>query len=51
MPAQRRWRRGAVLRRFFGARSGRKARYAALLVGALEPGQVPAPLVSALARF
>jgi hypothetical protein len=50
MPAQRRWSREAVLRRFFGARSGRKARYAALLVEALEPGRVPAPLSSALAR-
>lgn len=50
MPAQRGWTREAVLRRFLGARSGRKARYAALLVGALEPGRVPAPLAAVLTR-
>lgn len=50
MPAQRNWTREAVLRRFLGVRSGRKARYAALLVEALEPGQVPEPLVAVLAR-
>lgn len=50
MPAQRDWPREAVLRRFLGARSGRKARYAALLVGALEPGRVPEPLAAVLAR-
>jgi hypothetical protein len=50
MPAQRGWTREAVLRRFFGARSGRKARYAALLVGALEPGRAPEPLAALLAR-
>jgi hypothetical protein len=50
MPAQRDWTREAVLRRFIGARSGRKARYAALLVDALEPGQEPDPLAAVLAR-
>ena len=50
MPAQRGWPREAVLRRFFGSRSGRKERYARLLVEALEPGRVPAPLAAALAR-
>jgi hypothetical protein len=50
MPAQRGWTREAVLRRFIGVRSGRKARYAALLVDALEPGEVPEPLASVLAR-
>lgn len=50
MPAQRDWTREAVLRRFFGSQSGRKARYAALLVEALEPGQAPEPLASVLAR-
>lgn len=50
MPAQRDWTREAVLRRFLGSRSGRKARYAALLVEALEPGQVPEPLAAVLAR-
>jgi hypothetical protein len=50
MPAQRDWAREAVLRRFLGVRSGRKARYAALLVEALEPGRVPEPLAAVLAR-
>ena len=50
MPAQRDWRREAVLRRFLGVRSGRKARYAALLVEALEPDRVPEPLAAVLAR-
>jgi hypothetical protein len=50
MPAQRGWTREAVLRRFLGVRSGRKARYAALLVAALEPDRAPAPLVAVLAR-
>jgi hypothetical protein len=49
MPAQRDRTRDAVLKRFLGVRSGRKARYASLLVEALEPEQVPAPLVAALA--
>jgi hypothetical protein len=49
MPAQRGWTREALLHRFLGSRSGRKARYATLLVEALEPGQVPAPLASLLA--
>lgn len=50
MPAQRGWRREAVLRRFLGARSGRKARYAQLLVDALEPDRAPEPLAAVLAR-
>lgn len=50
MPAQRDWTREAVLRRFLGVRSGRKARYAALLVEALEPDRVPEPLAAVLAR-
>ena len=50
MPAQRGWSREAVLRRFLGVRSGRKARYAALLVGALEPDRVPEPLAAVLAK-
>lgn len=49
MPAQRDWTREAVLRRFLGVRSGRKARYASLLVGALEPDRIPVPLRSVLA--
>jgi hypothetical protein len=51
MPAQRGWSREAVLRRFLGSRSGRKARYAELLVDALEPGRVPEPLAALLARI
>ena len=50
MPVQRTWTREAVLRRFLGVRSGRKARYAALLVEALDPGHVPEPLAAVLAR-
>jgi hypothetical protein len=50
MPAQRDRTREAVLRRFLGVRSGRKARYAALLVEALEPDRVPEPLAAVLAR-
>jgi len=50
MPVQREWTRVAVLRRFFGSRSGRKARYAQLLVEALEPDRVPEPLAAVLAR-
>jgi len=48
MPAQRHWTREAVLRRFFGSQSGRKARYAALLVEALAPGRIPEPLAAVL---
>lgn len=51
MPAQRGWSREAVLRRFLGSRSGRKARYAELLVDALEPDRVPEPLAALLARI
>lgn len=50
MPAQRSWTRAEVLRRFLGSKSGRKARYAALLTGALEPDRVPAPLAGVLMR-
>jgi hypothetical protein len=50
MPVQRDWTRVAILRRFLGSRSGRKARYAELLVRALEPERVPAPLAGLLAR-
>ena len=49
MPAQRGWPRVAVLRRFLGSRSGRKARYAALFVEAIEPGRLPEPLTAVLA--
>ena len=50
MPAQRGWTRVALLRRFLGSQSGRKARYAALFVRALAPGQAPEPLAALLAR-
>jgi hypothetical protein len=49
MPAQRGWTRVALLRRFFGG-SGRKARYAALLVEELDLDAMPAPLTAVLAR-
>jgi hypothetical protein len=39
------------LRRFFGTRSGRKHRYAPLLVGALGDASVPAPLRDLLLRL
>jgi hypothetical protein len=48
MPAQRGWTRTALLRRFLSSRSGRKARYAALLVDALGPDRVPGPLAAVL---
>jgi hypothetical protein len=50
MPVQRTWSREAVLRRFLGSRSGRKSRYAALFVEALEPDEIPEPLTAVLAR-
>lgn len=50
MPAQQGWDRSSVLRRFLGVRSGRKARYAELLVNALEPSRVPEPLAAVLDR-
>jgi hypothetical protein len=43
-PAQRGRPVADQLHRFIGTRSGRKARYAAALAGALGPGQVPRPL-------
>ena len=48
MPAQRGWTRLAVLRRFLGSQSGRKARYADLFVRALAPDRVPEPLSALL---
>lgn len=44
MPAQRERPDDARLRRFMGTRSGRKARYAPLLVQALDLDRIPAPL-------
>ena len=48
MPAQRGWTREAVLNRFLGSKSGRKARYAGLFVEALEPDRAPVPLSALL---
>ena len=49
MPAQAGWTRRELIRRFLG-NSGRKARYAALMIEALEPHRVPAPLASLVGR-
>ena len=49
-PAQRGRPLDAQLRRFIGTRSGRKARYAPLLVQALDLARVPAPLARLVAR-
>lgn len=48
MPAQRGWTRERVLRRFLGSQSGRKARYAALFVEALDLDRAPPPLLAVL---
>ncbi|MFF9276919.1 TOPRIM nucleotidyl transferase/hydrolase domain-containing protein [Streptomyces griseosporeus] len=48
-PAQHGRPREQQLRRFLGTKKGRKIRYGHLLVDALEPGQVPAPLDDLLA--
>ncbi|QNF93608.1 MULTISPECIES: TOPRIM nucleotidyl transferase/hydrolase domain-containing protein [Janibacter] len=48
MPSQRGWTREEVLRRFLTSQSGRKARYARLLVEALDLDRAPAPLVAVL---
>jgi hypothetical protein len=49
-PAQRGRATEAQLRRFMGTRSGRKIRYATLLVDALELTRVPRPLDRVLAH-
>ncbi|MGW6415119.1 TOPRIM nucleotidyl transferase/hydrolase domain-containing protein [Streptomyces sp. NPDC055055] len=48
-PAQLTRPRHGQLRRFLGTKKGRKIRYGTLLVQALGPGQVPAPLDDLLA--
>lgn len=48
MPAQQSWSREEVLHRFLGVRSGRKARYARLLVEALDLDAVPRALDAVL---
>jgi hypothetical protein len=50
-PAQQGRSRNAQLRRFMGTRSGRKIRYARLLVEALDMSNVPRPLRLLLARL
>ncbi len=49
MPAQQGWSRHDLVRRFLTARSGRKARYAVLLLEALPLDDVPRPLTALLA--
>ena len=49
-PAHRNGRREDQLRRWLGAGSGRKARYAPLLVEATSPGEEPRPLREVLER-
>jgi hypothetical protein len=48
-PQQRARERAAQLRRFMGTRAGRKVRYGALLVNALELQDMPPPLLRVLA--
>ncbi|MCT2588497.1 ATP-dependent endonuclease [Streptomyces sp. N2-109] len=50
-PAQHGRPREQQLRRFLGTKKGRKIRYGRLLVEALAPGQVPAPLDDLLASL
>ncbi|MEV5598098.1 TOPRIM nucleotidyl transferase/hydrolase domain-containing protein [Streptomyces sp. NPDC052496] len=50
-PAQQGRPRQQQLRRFLGTKKGRKIRYGRLLVEALAPGQVPAPLDGLLASL
>lgn len=49
-PAQRGRAPDQQLRRFIGTRSGRKSRYAGLLVDSLDPARLPRPLERTLAR-
>jgi OLD-like protein len=49
MPAHRGHTREQQLRRFFGTKSGRKAKYARLLVDALDLARAPEPLTGVLA--
>lgn len=49
-PAQQGRSTEAQLHRFMGSRSGRKSRYARLLVAALDPSQVPRSLERTLAH-
>ena len=51
MPAQEGWTREELLARFMTSRSGRKERYARLLVEAMPRGGEPAPLRALLAHL
>ncbi|GAA1926382.1 TOPRIM nucleotidyl transferase/hydrolase domain-containing protein [Nocardioides hwasunensis] len=51
MPAQAGWTREDLLARFMTSRSGRKERYARLLVEAMPRGSEPAPLRALLAHL
>ena len=51
MPAQEGWTREDLLARFMTSRSGRKERYARLLVEAMPRGSEPAPLRALLAHL
>lgn len=51
MPAQAGWSREDLLARFMTSRSGRKERYARLLVEAMPRGSEPAPLRALLAHL
>ncbi|MFF6995160.1 TOPRIM nucleotidyl transferase/hydrolase domain-containing protein [Streptomyces sp. NPDC008313] len=50
-PAQRDRPAGQQVRRFLGTKKGRKIHYGRVLVEALEPGRVPAPLAGLLAAL
>ncbi|MGB7861478.1 MAG: ATP-dependent endonuclease [Acidimicrobiia bacterium] len=50
-PAQRERPLEAQLRRFFGSQSGRKSRYAKLIVEVLEPSRIPPPLAGLLTHL
>jgi predicted ATP-dependent endonuclease of OLD family len=49
MPAHRERTTEQQLRRFIGTKSGRKLRYARILVDALDPARIPQPLMGVLA--
>ena len=50
-PAQRHRTVQAQLRRFIGTRGGRKIHYAPVLVAALDPNRIPAPLQNLLSHL
>ena len=50
MPAQQGWAREELVRRFLCSQSGRKVRYARLLVEAMDLRRAPAPMVAVVER-